>query len=107
MTEEANPPSEMRKVVVPSKQQAEQAVTQPQNLQLVPAGPEGTLVEKTEIRIEAGTPKGTMVAEAQLDVVYAVEIALISILMQNLTIATALTSEDIPATYLLQKLCSY
>ena len=95
--EETNPPFEIRRVVVPSKQQAGHIATQPQNLQLVSAGPERTLAERIETRIEIATLEGTMVAEAQIGTVHAFEPAFISTPMQNQATATAIASQNIPA----------
>ena len=53
-------------------------MTKPQNLQIILANLEGTVVVRTETRIEATAPQGTLVTEAQVDVVPASEVALIS-----------------------------
>ena len=53
--EEANPPSTIRMVMVPSKHQAEQVgqAAKPQNLLLVPTDKERTMVERNETTIVA------------------------------------------------------
>ena len=73
--EEANPPSEMRKVVLASELQAAQAETQPLPLQTIHASPNGTLarvdtsiVARVEIIVETTTPKGTLVTKVNVEV---------------------------------------
>ena len=92
---EVNPSFEIRRVIVPLEQQVAQIGTQPQNLEIVLAGPEGTMVEGTKTRTEAARPEGTLVTKAQVDAIPAVEATIISIPMQNLTLPTF---QDIPAT---------
>ena len=78
-----NLPSE-RKVVLLFEQQATEAEIQPQNLEIVPIGLEEILakintsvVEKAETRAKAATPEGTLVMEANVDIVPVSEAALI------------------------------
>ena len=87
---EVNPSFEIRRVIVPLEQQVAQIGTQPQNLEIVLAGPEGT-----KTRTEAARPEGTLVTKAQVDAIPAIEATIISIPMQNLTLPTF---QDIPAT---------
>ena len=94
--EEVKPPFEIRRVVVPSEQQARHAATQLQNLQLVFADLERTLAKRIHTRVETATLEGTMVAEAQIGTIHASELALILTPMQNQ--ATATSSQDIPVT---------
>ena len=58
--EEANPPFEMRRVVMPLVQQSkqvEQAIAQPLNLPLVPSTQERSMVERIETKIVVATPE--------------------------------------------------
>ena len=58
--EEANPPFEMRRVVVPLVQQykqVEQAIAQPLNLPLVPSTQERLMVERIETKTAVATPE--------------------------------------------------
>ena len=62
MIEEANPPFEMRKVVVSPMHQNEpegQIATQPSNLPLVPVEQERAMVKRNETAIVAAAPKRT------------------------------------------------
>ena len=99
----ANPPFEMRRVIVPSKIQAKQAgsvATQPLNLPLVPTSQERSIVEKIETATEVTARERTeieraltMVIEAQADVIPTPEAAPISTAM--LKQAPTITSQDI------------
>ena len=95
-----NPTSEMRRVVLSSEQQAAEAGTQRQKLQIFPACPKRTLakinisvVKRTETRTEAAAPEETLVTEANVDTGFASEATLIT-LVQYLIQA----SQDVPAT---------
>ena len=70
---------------MPSEQQA---VTQLQNLQIVPASLEGIVVKRTESRTEAATPEETLVIEDQVDAIPAFEAGLISTPMLHQTQAS-------------------
>ena len=67
--EDANPPSEIRRVVVPSMHQEimKQPIAQPTILPLVPINQEGTMVERAEPAPERSKPERTnaMVTEAK------------------------------------------
>ena len=83
-----NLPSEIRRVVLPSEQQAAEAEIQPQNLEIAPIGLEGILakintsvVEKAETRAKAAIVEGTLVTEANVDTAPTSEAALISTLV--------------------------
>ena len=77
-------------MVLASEQQATEAEIQPQNLQIIPVGLEGTLagvdiimVKRVEIRVETTTPKGALVIEANVDVIHTSKAALIATSDQN------------------------
>ena len=80
----------MRKVVLASEQQATETKSQPQNLQIVLTGPEGTLagvdtgvVARAKTRVETIALEGTLLIEDNVDTISASEAALISTLVQN------------------------
>ena len=86
MIEEVNPPSEMRRVIVPLEQQAEQIGAQPHNIQIVLAGPEGIMIEGTKTRIEVAALEGILVIEAQVNAVPTSKTTIISTSVQNPTL---------------------
>ena len=115
LIEEANPPSEIRKVVVPfvhQDNQVGQTATLLLNLPLVLVAQERSMVERDEIEAAAAVVERTeidktltLVIEPQAIYVSATEAAHISTPMPKL--ASATTSQEILATQPLQKLCYY
>ena len=106
LIEEANPPSEIRKVVVPfvhQDNQVGQTATLLLNLPLVLVAQERSMVERDEIEAAAAVVERTeidktltLVIEPQAIYVSATEAAHISTRMPNL--ASATTSQEILAT---------
>ena len=99
LIEEASPPSDMRRVVVPSVKQAKQVgqvATQPLNPPLVPADQERTMVERNDTTTVATALERTeteraltLMTEAQANVVPTSKDAPISTPMPNPASTTA------------------
>ena len=66
--EDLNPPSKIRRVVLPSKQQIEQTVSQPSNLPLVPTTQEETIVAKAKSALERTEPERTITLVIETEV---------------------------------------
>ena len=99
--EDANPPSEIRRVVVPSMHQEimKQPIAQPTILPLVPINQEGTMVERAEPAPERSKPERTnaLVTEAKAALAVPIPKATPPItLMPTPVLATA--SQDMLAT---------
>ena len=100
--EDVNPPSEMRRVMLPYEGvegRTEQPATQPVSLRLIPLNKKGSLVQPAETAPERPVLESTLVLVVEPENEAAItesKIAPLSTLMPDRTIATV--SQDVPTT---------